>query len=258
MRYISTRGQAPERDFAGVLLAGLAEDGGLYMPAEWPHFSPADLRAMRGLPYAEIAARVIAPFTSGSIDYDTLLGLCRHAYAGFAHPAVALPGAAGNRPVGAGAVPWPHSGLQGHGHAAAGPHVRSRAHPARPAHHDPGRHQRRHRQRRHRGLPRPPPHQHRHPAPARPHQRGAAPANDHGAVAQRVQHRRAGQFRRLPGFGESRLRRRALPRRNAPRRRQFHQLGPHRRPGRLLCGWRPGPGRAGARSGLRRAHRQFR
>ncbi len=40
MRYISTRGQAPVRDFAGVLLAGLAEDGGLYVPETWPQFSP--------------------------------------------------------------------------------------------------------------------------------------------------------------------------------------------------------------------------
>jgi threonine synthase len=36
MRYVSTRGQAPIRDFAGVLLAGLAEDGGLYVPQVWP------------------------------------------------------------------------------------------------------------------------------------------------------------------------------------------------------------------------------
>jgi threonine synthase len=88
MRYISTRGQAPERDFAGVLLAGLAEDGGLFMPAQWPHFSPADLRAMRGLPYAEIATRIIAPFAAGSIDADTLRHLCTEAYASFGHPAV--------------------------------------------------------------------------------------------------------------------------------------------------------------------------
>ena len=51
MRYISTRGQAPVLDFAGVLLAGLAEDGGLYVPESWPRFSFADWRAMRGLPY---------------------------------------------------------------------------------------------------------------------------------------------------------------------------------------------------------------
>ena len=62
MRYVSTRGQAPELDFAGVLLAGLAEDGGLYVPKLWPNFSPADFRAMRGLPYAELAARVMQPF----------------------------------------------------------------------------------------------------------------------------------------------------------------------------------------------------
>ena len=87
MRYISTRGQAAPQDFAGILLSGLAEDGGLYVPAEWPHFSAADLRAMRCLPYAELAARIIAPFTSGSIEYDTLLGLCRQSYAAFNHPA---------------------------------------------------------------------------------------------------------------------------------------------------------------------------
>ncbi len=89
MRYISTRGRAPTHDFAGVLLAGLAEDGGLYMPEQWPDFSPAEWRALRGLPYPELAARVIAPFTAGAIDHDTLLGLCRDAYSGFNHPAVA-------------------------------------------------------------------------------------------------------------------------------------------------------------------------
>jgi threonine synthase len=88
MRYISTRGQAPARDFASVLLAGLAEDGGLYMPAEWPPFSPADWRGMRGLPYAEIVARVIQPFVGEAIPFATLQALCRDAYAGFGHPAV--------------------------------------------------------------------------------------------------------------------------------------------------------------------------
>ena len=88
MRYLSTRGQAPARDFAGVLLAGLAEDGGLFMPAAWPHFTPADLRAMRGLPYAELAAHIIAPFTEGSIAPDPLRAMCADAYAGFTHPAI--------------------------------------------------------------------------------------------------------------------------------------------------------------------------
>ena len=44
MRYVSTRGQAPEMDFAGVLLAGLASDGGLYMPSSWPRFSADELK----------------------------------------------------------------------------------------------------------------------------------------------------------------------------------------------------------------------
>ena len=94
MRYISTRGQAiagvhpAPRDFAGVLLAGLAEDGGLFVPESWPHFSLADWRAMRGLPYAELAARVMQPFVGEAIPFATLQRLCQEAYAGFDHPAV--------------------------------------------------------------------------------------------------------------------------------------------------------------------------
>jgi len=89
MQYLSTRGQAEHKDFAGVLLAGLATDGGLYMPASWPVFSPAELRALRGLPYPELAARVIAPFTEGSIAFADLQAMCRRAYAGFTHKATA-------------------------------------------------------------------------------------------------------------------------------------------------------------------------
>ena len=88
MRYISTRGQAPVRDFAGVLLAGLAEDGGLYVPESWPHFSAADWRALRGLPYADLAARVMQPFVGDVLPSGTLQSLCREAYASFRHPAV--------------------------------------------------------------------------------------------------------------------------------------------------------------------------
>ena len=88
MRYISTRGQAPARDFADVLLAGLAEDGGLFMPQTWPHFGPSDWRAMRGLPYAELAARVMQPFMAGSIPFEVLRTICREAYAGFGHTAI--------------------------------------------------------------------------------------------------------------------------------------------------------------------------
>ncbi len=89
MRYVSTRGQAPARDFAGVLLAGLAEDGGLFVPETWPSWSHADLRSLRGLPYAELAARVMQPFIGDSVPFSTLQSICHEAYAGFAHPAVA-------------------------------------------------------------------------------------------------------------------------------------------------------------------------
>jgi threonine synthase len=87
MNYISTRGKAATQDFAGVLLAGLAEDGGLYVPQTWPHLSPADLRALRGLPYPDLAARIIAPFIGEAIPFCTLQTLCHQAYAGFRHPA---------------------------------------------------------------------------------------------------------------------------------------------------------------------------
>ncbi len=88
MHYISTRGQAPVRDFSGVLLAGLAEDGGLYVPESWPHFAAADWRALRGLPYPELAARVMQPFVGDALPFETLQAICRDAYAGFGHPAI--------------------------------------------------------------------------------------------------------------------------------------------------------------------------
>ena len=89
MRYISTRGEAPARDFEGVLLAGLAEDGGLFVPETWPVLSSAQWRALRGLPYPDLAARILALFTGGQPDHATLLPMLRQAYAGFSHPAVA-------------------------------------------------------------------------------------------------------------------------------------------------------------------------
>ena len=88
MRYISTRGLAPARDFSAVLLAGLAEDGGLFMPETWPHFSAADWRALRCLPYSELAARVMQPFIGDAIPFATLQRICAEAYAAFDHPAI--------------------------------------------------------------------------------------------------------------------------------------------------------------------------
>jgi threonine synthase len=89
MNYLSTRGRAPHKDFSGILLAGLAQDGGLYLPESWPHFSKPELRALRGLPYPELAARILSPFIGNSIPFADLQKMCRRAYAGFTHPATA-------------------------------------------------------------------------------------------------------------------------------------------------------------------------
>ena len=84
MRYVSTRGRAPELGFSEALLAGLAADGGLYVPAEWPAVPDVG-----GLPdYASVAAAVMAPFVGDDLGAGTLEELCRDAYATFRHPAV--------------------------------------------------------------------------------------------------------------------------------------------------------------------------
>ncbi len=88
MQYVSTRGSAPALDFEGVTLTGLAQDGGLYLPIEWPRFSEAEIAAMVGLPYAELATRVMLPFVGDSLTEDELRSLCGQAYGRFAHDAV--------------------------------------------------------------------------------------------------------------------------------------------------------------------------
>lgn len=89
MEYISTRGQAPRLSFDDVVLTGLARDGGLYVPARWPELSANEIEALAGLPYPELAARVMAPFVAGSLLEDEFEELCRQAYARFDHAAVA-------------------------------------------------------------------------------------------------------------------------------------------------------------------------
>ncbi len=88
MDYISTRGSAPALDFEGATLAGLASDGGLYLPREWPRFSEAEIADMAGLPYAQLAARVMQPFVGDCLTPERLLELTTIAYGRFAHKAV--------------------------------------------------------------------------------------------------------------------------------------------------------------------------
>ena len=89
MRYISTRGQSPAVGFTDAVLGGLAPDGGLYVPEAWPQLSPDQIRGFLGRPYAEVAATVIGAFVGDEIAPDTLLEMCREAYATFNHEAVA-------------------------------------------------------------------------------------------------------------------------------------------------------------------------
>lgn len=88
MRYVSTRGEAPELGFADTVLAGLARDGGLYLPKSWPQFSQDEIRAMRGLPYADVAILVLTPFIGDEIKPAAFEKIVREAYATFRHDAV--------------------------------------------------------------------------------------------------------------------------------------------------------------------------
>ena len=89
MRYISTRGQAPALNFEDVLLAGLASDGGLYVPENLPRFTLEEIASWNGLPYHELAFRVMRPFVAESISDADFKAILEDTYAGFAHSAVA-------------------------------------------------------------------------------------------------------------------------------------------------------------------------
>lgn len=88
MEYISTRGGAKPLNFEQVTLAGLAGDGGLYVPTHWPKLTQAEIADMAGLPYSEIAVRVMRPFIGDVLTEEELRGLCEKAYGRFAHKAV--------------------------------------------------------------------------------------------------------------------------------------------------------------------------
>jgi threonine synthase len=96
--FISTRGQAPEASFAEVLLAGLAPDGGLYMPAEWPEFSAAEIASFSGKRYQDVAFEILSRFVGDSFTAAELREDIEAAYAGFEKPEIApLSAMSGNR-----------------------------------------------------------------------------------------------------------------------------------------------------------------
>ncbi len=89
MRYISTRGEGAPLDFTDVMLAGLARDGGLYVPVSWPTLAAETIAGFAGRPYAEIAVEVIKPFVGDTIAGTDLARMAREAYGTFRHPATA-------------------------------------------------------------------------------------------------------------------------------------------------------------------------
>jgi threonine synthase len=84
VRYVSTRGAAPTLDFGDVLLAGLATDGGLYVPDEWPTQQTSPI----GRSYVDVAVDVMAPYVAPSLSAEELRAMCTEAYATFDHPDV--------------------------------------------------------------------------------------------------------------------------------------------------------------------------
>ena len=89
MEYHSTRGAAPILDFEQATLCGLAQDGGLYVPASWPVMDTAAIRDLQGRPYSEIALRILGRFTGNRMPDSDLGPLIEQAYAGFHHDAIA-------------------------------------------------------------------------------------------------------------------------------------------------------------------------
>src|SRR5215831_2215383 len=89
VRYISTRGEAPPLGFVDVTLAGLARDGGLYVPETWPRLDRETIAGFAGRPYAEVAVEVMRGFAAGAVADGDLARMAREAYGTFRHPAVA-------------------------------------------------------------------------------------------------------------------------------------------------------------------------
>ncbi len=89
MKYISTRGNAPMLNFDEILLAGLASDGGLYVPEVIPKFSEGEIRDMSSLNYSELAFTIIKPFVGGVIPDSELRRMISEAYSVYSHKDVA-------------------------------------------------------------------------------------------------------------------------------------------------------------------------
>ena len=89
MQFVSTRGQAPVLGFSDAVLAGLASDGGLYVPQSWPQLTASEIAGFAGKPYADVAYAIISRFTGDEIAPAKLKQIIDDSYAVFRHPSVA-------------------------------------------------------------------------------------------------------------------------------------------------------------------------
>ena len=89
MQFVSTRGRSPALGFSDAILAGLAADGGLYLPAQWPRLSHDEIAALSGKPYWQVAQAIIGKFSAGDVPEDVLAGIVEAAYRDFRHESVA-------------------------------------------------------------------------------------------------------------------------------------------------------------------------
>ncbi len=89
MKYISTRGKAPVLSFEEVVLAGLASDGGLYLPETLPTFSKEEIASWAGLSYRDLAFKIMSPFVAGEIPDADFKSIIDRSYDNFRHDAIA-------------------------------------------------------------------------------------------------------------------------------------------------------------------------
>ena len=258
MQYVSTRGAAPTLGFADALLAGLARDGGLYVPLSVPHLPPDAIRALRGVPYPEAAARIMAPFVEKDFGSDEMKFAVRGRLCRFPSRRDRAAYANRRQPVHARTFPRTNAGVQGFRHAMAGTGDEPRFATARRPGDDHWSDLGRHRRCGDRGFRRAVPGRSVHPLSAGPGVGRAAPADDDGQSVQRPRARDRRLVRRLSAHRQGAVRRSRFSRRDASVGRQFHQLGADPGADRLLFRRRRCARRARAADILRRSDRQFR
>ena len=195
LRYVSTRGGVAPCRFEEALFAGLAPDGGLYLPERWPRLERDELAALQGAPYQEVAAQVLAPFVGDDLSETELRDLIGAAYAGFDHVAITPLCQLGPNEWLLELFHGPTLAFKDIALQLLGRLFEHFLSPPPARDHHRRRHLGRYRLGGDRGLRRARAHDDRDPASARTHLRGPAPPDDHGRGRERAQRRDRRHFR---------------------------------------------------------------